>query len=252
MDHEISISGYDLFRKDRSKHGGGVAMYVKEAYNATRLLELECDNIEILWANVNIGNTNVIVSTCYRPPSSSSTVLETNIDIIELALLRNKLTVILGDFNYDYNLSDLNMIEYLCHMKQLILHPTRVTIKSSSVIDHIYTSDETKHKISGVVKMNMSDHYAVFTILSFKQEKFQPRTLTCRNYSNFNIDSFLNDLDNCHPFRNDSDDVLLHSSDVIKLWECWKCDFLQIIHKHAPLKQIRVKTRNNPCCLLSS
>ena len=29
-------------------------------------------------------------------------------------------------------------------------------------------SDETKHKISGVVKMNMSDHYAVFTILSFK------------------------------------------------------------------------------------
>ena len=64
--------------------------------------------------------------------------------------------------------------------------------------------------------------------------------------SNFNIDSFLNDLDNCHTFRNDSDDVLLNSSDVIKLWECWKCDFLQIIHKHAPLKQIRVKTRNNP------
>ena len=59
-------------------------------------------------------------------------------------------------------------------------------------------SDETKHKISGVVKMNMSDHFAVFTILSFKQERFQPRTLICRNYSNFNIDSFLNDLDNCH------------------------------------------------------
>ena len=106
-----------MFLKDRSKHSGGVVMYAKEAYNATRLLELKCDNIEILWANVNIGNTNLILSTFYRPPSSSSTVLENIIDTIELALLRNKLTIILGDLNYDYNQTELNVIEYLCHMK---------------------------------------------------------------------------------------------------------------------------------------
>ena len=148
-----------MFLKDRSKHGGGVVMYAKEAYNATRLLELKCDNIEILWANVNFGNTNLIVSTFYRPPSSSSTVLENIIDTIELALLRNKLTIILLDFNYDYNQTELNVIEYLCHMKQLIVCPTRVTIESSPVIDHKnYISDEIKHKISGVVKMSMSDH----------------------------------------------------------------------------------------------
>ena len=45
MDQEMSIPGYDLFCKDRSKHGGRVVLYIKEAYNATRWLEIECDNI---------------------------------------------------------------------------------------------------------------------------------------------------------------------------------------------------------------
>ena len=40
-DSEICITGNELFRKDRSKYGGSVALYVKHSCNATRLSKYE-------------------------------------------------------------------------------------------------------------------------------------------------------------------------------------------------------------------
>ena len=74
----------------------------------------------------------------------------------------------MGDLNISYNCNESNLLEQVCHMKQLILDSTRVT-PSSSIIDHIYTIDETKHILSGVIKITLGDHYAVYTVLSFKQ-----------------------------------------------------------------------------------
>ena len=52
-DHDISIPNYQLFRKDRNRHGGGVCIYVKDHIPATRLPHLAQDNIEILWLKLN-------------------------------------------------------------------------------------------------------------------------------------------------------------------------------------------------------
>ena len=77
-----------------------------------------------------------IISAYYRTPGGSSIDLENIIDNIKLPLFSNKQTVILRDFNYGSNQDELNMIEYLCRMKQLIVCSTRVTIISSSVTGH--------------------------------------------------------------------------------------------------------------------
>ena len=54
-------------------------------------------------------------------------------------------------------------------MTQLISEPTRVTPNSSSVTEHIYTSNESYHVKSGVLYSTLSDHYAIYSIIRFKQ-----------------------------------------------------------------------------------
>ena len=57
----------------------------------------------------------------------------------------------------------------LLSCRQLILEPTRVTLNTSSIIDHIYTTMPNNHVYSGVLKYTVSDHYLVYTILSPKK-----------------------------------------------------------------------------------
>ena len=215
---------------------------MKHSYNATRLSEYETD-LELLWVSLKVGSTSIIVGSCYRPSCSNVSVFDNIVNNVEHVLQNNQHTILMGDLNISYNCKESNLLEQVCHMKQLILDSTRVTPSSSSIIDHKYTIDETKHILSGVIKITLSDHYAVYTILSFKQirtQPTQPRILTCRN---FNIDAFLTDLD--YIFTNQSN-IYENSVDIDNLWNIWKHDFQNVIQKHAPLRNLRLKARNNP------
>ena len=190
---------------------------MKHSYNVTRLSEYETD-LELLWVSLKVGNTSIIVGSCYRPPCSNVSVFDTIVNNVEHVLQNNQHTILICDLNISYNCKESNLLEQVCHMKQLILDSTRVTPSSSSIIDHIYTIDETKHILSGVIKITLSDHYAVYTVLSFKQIRTQPRILTCRNYRNFNIDAFLTDLD--YIFTNQSN-IYENSVDIDNLWNIY-------------------------------
>ena len=76
-------------------------------------------------------------------------------------------------------------------LMQLINEPTRVTVQSSTLIDHIAVSNTCNIKLSGVVKIALSDHYLVFAIKKFqcgfkRQRKFIPM----RQMKNFNEEAF--------------------------------------------------------------
>ena len=49
-DSQVSISGYNFFRKDRSetqeKHGGGLLFYFKESFKVKRRTDIEISNIQ--------------------------------------------------------------------------------------------------------------------------------------------------------------------------------------------------------------
>jgi hypothetical protein len=67
------IDGYDIIRKDRSRNGGGVCMYLHSSINyrirhdlVPKIFEAVC--IEI----IKPQSQPVVVVTAYRPPNSSS------------------------------------------------------------------------------------------------------------------------------------------------------------------------------------
>jgi hypothetical protein len=49
LNSEIAIPGYTLFRLDRGKNGGGVAVYAREELSFVRRDDLELEGVEGLW-----------------------------------------------------------------------------------------------------------------------------------------------------------------------------------------------------------
>ena len=105
-DTHINIEGYTLLRKDRvcDRRSGGVCAYVKETLPLKRRTDLENDNIELLWLEIDLKPIPILIGICYRPHGQSklqtqtflytlhsqhSAIASSNIDSIYL----------LGDFN---------------------------------------------------------------------------------------------------------------------------------------------------------
>ena len=52
-----------------------------------------------------------------------------------------------------------------------------MALHSSSLIDLLYTSDESFHAQSGVLHTTLSNHYGIYSVLSFKQPRLPQRLL---------------------------------------------------------------------------
>ena len=65
-DTEVYIPGYIIIRKDRSRSGGGVALYIRDnfSYLVPEILEMVCVEINLLHSR------SFLVSTWYRPLSA--------------------------------------------------------------------------------------------------------------------------------------------------------------------------------------
>ena len=90
----------------------------------------------------------------------------------------------MGDFNYDYNCNDdifkskSRYLEYLFNFTQLIVDTTtRQTEFSATCIDLIYIFKSLTFSVSGVLEVSLSDHFAVFTVLSCSKQPKQKRTV---------------------------------------------------------------------------
>ena len=86
-----------------------------------------------------------------------------------------------------------HFIETLLCCKQLIVEPTRVTQSSQSVIDHIYTTMPHNHLDYGMLKYTLSDHYLIFTTLTFRRQASPPKIIHKKKLQ-ININDFIHDL----------------------------------------------------------
>ena len=107
---------------------------------------------------------------------------------------------------------------------QIIDEPTRTTQDIKTLIDHIATNRPELTSDSGVIPCGISDHDRK---IKLPKVKLKPKTLTIRNFKNFDPVQFKTDVDNI-PF----DTVRDVSSDVNELWQTWLDFFLAILNKH--------------------
>ena len=74
-------------------------------------------------------------------------------------------TIILGDFNYCILNTKVNIFSEMMTthgFSQIINKPTRVTNKSTSLINHMYTNNKDKISQAGVIETGINDHFITY------------------------------------------------------------------------------------------
>ena len=205
------LDGYRCFYNpvvEGKTSGTGVALYVKNTFNAIVLDQL-CttkDSIEALFVKILFNNTEIKVGVVYRSPSYSHTeFLEAYTNIVD-QISSDKFVQILGDFNTDlHKPHDNETQQFEEHFLSEGLFPT-ISLQThkkdntkGSCIDNIFTFNIQNIQHSGTISDMGKDHSPIFTISQLNlnlntnnQNKEKQKLLY--NYSNENIERFVDCL----------------------------------------------------------
>lgn len=75
--NEFEINSYKLYRKDRNRFGGSVALYINDNMANKLCVDLMFDDMEIVWVQLHLLHGRpVLVDCCYRPTSNNMLYLE--------------------------------------------------------------------------------------------------------------------------------------------------------------------------------
>ena len=70
-DRLVNIEGYNIVRRDRNKHGGGVWYYPRNAITFSRQHQLENDDLELIALEIQKANScPFLITTWYQPPNT--------------------------------------------------------------------------------------------------------------------------------------------------------------------------------------
>ena len=96
-----TVCGYQLYRLDRNRHGGGVIVYVRSCF-VTTLVPVPSHGLEIISLTVSNGIGKVCISVFYRPPSSPSLIFEDLFLYLQSLNIPEFYYILLGNFNVNF------------------------------------------------------------------------------------------------------------------------------------------------------
>nr|CAH7755892.1 unnamed protein product [Callosobruchus chinensis] len=169
----------------------------------------KCDGVvSMLECNIELDKYNLNIIGVYRPNPTNTQVFIEDMDDYLTKLIKNDISVIIGDVNIDINHNNKLSTESLAYTNMLskngfvqqISVPTRVDGDSATTIDHIATFvnniSKSKVKFNSLVLHNsLTDHYPLFYNIEFSEQK--PETLrTARHIKikQFDEVGFLNEI----------------------------------------------------------
>ncbi len=253
---DLNIPDYTLYRRDRNRHGGGVATYVSDCIPTTRRLDLEHPDVECLWLECTVQSKRVLVATYYRPPGQRVNAIDNFIEKLEeslnLALACNPdLLLIMGDFNdrcrawnSDHADSELKLklfdLVQQNGLFQLIDEPTRCTAATSSLLDLVITDAPAYIEKSGILPpIAELDHCIVHCSLTLHQTKQSPYTREIWNYRATNFQD-LNLALSQIPWNTEN------NADIDGQVERWSNLFLETCKLYVPVKKVIIRPHDKP------
>lgn len=242
-DNGISISGYKIVRKDREGRGGGVAFYLKNSLKFS-VVDVYNQNspLEHLWISLKIAGKKVCLGTVYRPPNTNFNQCMDHLENILVSLLPEFDYVLFGgDFNVDflsignYNLSLLKNLLNNYGLNQIINQPTRLTETSQTLIDIIVSScPEIAANVEVINMEDISDHCMVNCSIKLIKPKQQILYRTYRDFSKFNYDLFLYDLQTIYW------DYIYELDELDDIVDFFSDNVLCLFDIHAPQKTAKI------------
>ena len=202
----FQIPGFKFVHKNRiAGEGGGVAMYLFNDLKWKRRTDIETDEIECIWVEVDVfKGKSFLVGCILRPPNSSSYLRrDFNKNLNEMLLKVNKVsmeTFLLGDINVNYLVKlshkEIKELFITCGLHQLVKLPIRVTQETKSLIDVIMINTLSKVHHTKVLPLSLSDHEYVMCLRKINHRKMPFRIITCGHYSKYNHTVLARDIEN--------------------------------------------------------
>lgn len=248
---ETFPNNYQIFRKDRNIHGGGVFLAVNNTFIATQQTNLDTD-AEIIWAKIQIdSNTPLFVSSVYRPPDGNHLTLEHLHESINT--LTNNTTnpnmFITGDFNLPSIDWDNHKIsqpsQYSTRTNQILLdtadsfflsQTVKTNTRQSNILDLVFTTCPSLITKSEVYP-GMSDHNIVITDIKLKAStnKKIPRNVFIFKKANF--EGLKDEISSQYSkFKQDFNHQTIEQN-----WQKCKSIILTATEKYIPSKTVRGK-----------
>ncbi|CAB4007128.1 RNA-directed DNA polymerase from mobile element jockey [Paramuricea clavata] len=248
-DNELEVPGYLLLRKDRSsKRGGGIVAYVRHEISFHRRTDLESNDLEILWLEINHSNMKpILVAGVYRPPDTNMATDSKLEDILSQGYFEGKEFYALGDLNiniHDPSAMNHQLVQGLhaMSMTQLVNVTTRPA--SNTCLDHIWCTTEDNIVRISVPQIGLSDHFPVCFIRKFNGGLCREKshlTIKYRCFKMFDSAKFIKDLENV-PWQK----LAAIDTDPDAALDTFERLFNDVINDHAPMKEKRVKLWRQP------
>lgn len=118
-------------------------------------------------------------------------------------------------------------------LEQIVTEATRVSSKSCTLIDHIYTNVSHRDSV-GVINSNISDHLPVFMVINKSRNRPQFRQVYGRSYKDFDEGAFADDI------RDIEYSSVFCSDDPERVWDLLYIKIYSVVDTHCPLKQLRI------------
>ena len=202
------LNNFNIFRLDRmNKRGGGLCLYVRNIYTCKKITIPNSSNsylAEMLWVEISTKKTKIAVGVFYKPPKIPYACFEKVFDSLLYIYSKYQNTILLGDFNVNMLNADSlevralnNFIIDPFELTQLVKSPTRITEKSSTLIDLMFVSKEENVLFSGSCDApGISDHHFTYLAYNVKKEKFKPKIVKSRTFKNFDFEGFQRHAEN--------------------------------------------------------
>ncbi len=171
------MPGYQVFRKDRERGKGGCVLLNVKSNLKCKPLELpetikfDCVGVEVVLST----EMSFILICLYRHPSAKKDFydqLKTMLNLIG----PNKELIILGDFNVNWDdkqgRKNLKLTTENYNLKQLIEQPTRLTNKSQTRIDLLFTNKADRIVKTYNFLTGISDHNSIFFSRKLNNSRF--------------------------------------------------------------------------------
>ena len=178
-DSELNLPSYNLYRRDRDLHGGGVALYVNSAlFKVQKICHHRTE--EVLYLNALSGSGSLLICVVYHPPHRD--LLSDFKKAISSCLQdRPDKAIVVGDFNVDTSRSHSSKVEHLkslfrsFDMEYYKTSSTHISRSSSSTIDLIFASDDLVDECHVAPDLGSSDHRSLKCLLKVSAYKKRKR-----------------------------------------------------------------------------
>nr|CAH7756127.1 unnamed protein product [Callosobruchus chinensis] len=182
---------------------------------------------------MTLSNNKILLGIIYRPPHGN---LVEAVNLLDRTLSNiiplYDHVLVLGDFNVNFLV--VNQVSHCFssyNLHQLLSEPTRITEHSATLLDPIFLNCVEKClKVGTLSAETFSDHLVVYCHISMKNKKPQPKTISHRDFKNFDYNSFTEDLFNVDWIN------IVYIPDVEDKIEYLVNNIKWLFDKHAPLK----------------